>query len=65
MATKRKTFDCVEMKRRAQEELLVDWESRKHEFSSYGAFLEATVQESEWTRKTWERVQKQASPVAP
>jgi hypothetical protein len=64
MATKPKTFDCVEMKRRAQEEILAEWESRKHEFSSYGAFLEATVQESEWARRTWERVQKQASPVA-
>lgn len=65
MTTKAKTFDCVEMKRRAQEEILADWESRKHEFSSYGAFLEATVQESEWTRKTWERVRKQTSPTAP
>lgn len=65
MATKLKTFDCVEMKRRAQEEILTDWESRKHEFSSYGAFLEAAIQESEWTRKTWERGGKQASPVAP
>ncbi len=65
MATKPKMFDCVEMKRRAQEEISAEWESRKHEFSSYGAFLQATVQESEWTRKTWERVQKQTTPVAP
>ena len=65
MTTKPKMFDCVEMKRRAQEEILADWESRKHEFPSYGAFFEATVQESEWTRKTWERVRKQTSPVAP
>lgn len=65
MATNSKTFDCVEMKRQAQEEILAEWESRKGEFSSYGAFLEAVVQESEWTRKTWERAQKQTSPVAP
>ena len=65
MATKPKTFDCVEMKRRAQEQIATEWESRKHEFSSYGAFLEATLQESEWARKTWERAQKQVSPVAP
>ena len=65
MATKPKTFDCVEMKQRAQEEILAEWESAKHEFSSYGAFLEAAIQESEWTRRTWERVRKQASPVAP
>jgi hypothetical protein len=64
MATKPKKFDCVEMKRRAQEEISVEWESRKHEFSSYGAFLEATILESEWTRKTWERLQKRPSSVA-
>jgi hypothetical protein len=65
MATNPRTSDCVEIKRRAQEEILAEWESRKHEFSTYGAFLEATIQESEWTRNTWERVRKQTSPVAP
>ena len=65
MATKPKTFDCVEIKRRAQEEISAESESRKHEFSSYGAFLEATIQEAEWIRKTWERVQKHTSPAAP
>jgi hypothetical protein len=65
MATKPKMFDCVEMKRRAQEKISAEWESRKHEFSSYGAFLEATVQESEWTRKTWERSQRQTTPITP
>jgi hypothetical protein len=64
MATKAKTFDCVEMKRRAQEEISAEWESRKHEFSSYGAFLQATIQESEWARKTWERAQKRVIPAA-
>jgi hypothetical protein len=65
MAKKPKTFDCVEMKRRTQEEILAEWESRKHEFSSYGTFLEAAIQESEWTHKTWERARKQRTPVAP
>ena len=65
MATKPKTFDCVEMKRQAQEEILAEWESCKDEFSSYGASLDAVVQESEWTRKTWERARKQRIPVAP
>ena len=53
------------MKRRTQEEILAEWESRKHEFSSYGTFLEAAIQESEWTHKTWERARKQRTPVAP
>lgn len=64
MTTKPKEFDCVEMKRRAQERILAEWESRKQEFSSYGEFLEATAQESEWARKTLERIRQQNSPVA-
>jgi hypothetical protein len=64
MATKPKKFDCVEMKRQAQEELLADWERRKHEFSSYGAFLEAGVQQSEWGRRVWERARQQESPTS-
>jgi len=64
MATKQKTFDCVEMKRQAQEDILADWELHKNEYSSYSDYLEASLQESEWTRKTWERLQKQTSPTA-
>ena len=63
MATKAKKFDCVEMKRRAQEQLSAEWELRKHEFSSYGAFLEAGVRESEWSRRVWERARQQESPT--
>jgi hypothetical protein len=51
MATKVKKFDCVEMKRRAQEQLAAEWELRKHEFPSYGAFLEAGIRESEWSQR--------------
>lgn len=63
MATKLKKFDCVEMKRQAQEEILAEWERRKNEFSSYGEFLEATIQESEWGRRVWERARPQKSPA--
>ncbi len=63
MATKVKSFDCVEMKRQAQEEILAEWESRKHEFPSYGAFLEAGIQESEWARRIWERAKRRRSPT--
>ena len=55
MATKHKTFDCVDMKRKAQQEILAEWERRKGEFSSYGEFLEATIRESDWARGIWER----------
>jgi hypothetical protein len=58
-----KTFDCVEMKRQAQENLQAEWEARKQDFPSYGAFLDATVHESEWARKTWERARKPASAI--
>ena len=42
-----KTFDCVEMKRQAQQRLWEEFESRKHEFGSYYEFLEAKANESE------------------
>ena len=58
-----KNFDCVEMKRQAQEKLLAEWEQRKHEFPSYGAFLDASVQESEWCRRTWEKSKQKKSPA--
>ncbi len=55
MSTTTNTFDCVAAKRRAQEQLRREYESRKNEFESYAAFLTARVQEGEWTRKTWQR----------
>jgi len=61
MATKPKNFDCVEMKRRIQEEIAAEWERRKQEFSSYGEFLEAGVRESDWERSIWEKAIRQAS----
>jgi hypothetical protein len=51
-----KTFDCVEMKRKAQEELHAEYESRRSEFPSYFAFLEAQAAESPWQRAFWAKV---------
>lgn len=56
MATKTKTFDCVEMKRKAQEEIMAQWSKRKHEFSSYGEFLETEIKESQWGRRIWKKL---------
>lgn len=56
MSTKTKTFDCVEMKRQAQQRLHVEYESRKDEFPSYFAFLEARSAESPWQRAFWGKV---------
>jgi hypothetical protein len=56
MLTKNKTFDCVEMKRNAQEQLHVEYEARRTEFPSYFAFLETKATESPWQREFWARV---------
>ncbi len=58
MATKPKTFDCVEMKHKVQKEIMLQWEARKHEFSSYEEFLQAGIKESDWGRRTWERIRR-------
>lgn len=55
MATKPKTFDCVEMKRRAQEEIMAEYEARRGEFASYSEFLEATIRESPWASAVWKK----------
>ncbi len=50
MMMKTKTFDCVEMKRQAQERLSREYEARKGEFDSYLDFIHAKSEESEWIR---------------
>ncbi len=47
MRTKKKTFDCVEWKDRAQERLWAEYEARKDEFASEVEFLKAKAEESE------------------
>ena len=56
MTTTTKTFDCVAIKRKAQGEIIAEWESRKEQFDSYGQFLEATLMESEWGRQALEKL---------
>ncbi len=46
MATKAKTFDCVEMKDRIQAQRLAEYEARKGEFDSYLDFINARVKQS-------------------
>ena len=64
MATKPKTFDCVEMKHRAQEKLRAEYEARRDEFASYSEFLEATINEHPWQRRLWERIAASTSDTA-
>jgi hypothetical protein len=51
MITKKKTFDCVEMKRQIQEALQAEYRSRKQDFPSYAAFLEAKANASPWVQE--------------
>jgi len=54
--TPKKTFDCVEMKHKAQEKLHAEYESCRNEFSSYFAFLEARANGSPWQQQFWAKV---------
>jgi hypothetical protein len=56
MSTKIKAFDCVEMKDKAQQDLRGEYQSRKADFSSYFAFLEAKANESPRQREFWAKV---------
>ncbi len=53
--TTAKTFDCVESKRKAQEALEKEYESRRKEFASFSEFLNAKTMESSNTAEIWKR----------
>lgn len=55
MGTRTKTFDCVDMKRRAQERLRKEYEARRGEFSSFVDFINGTAEESPFVREMRER----------
>ena len=63
MTTKRKTFDCVEMKRQSQEVLLREFRSRRQEFDSLAEFLNAKVRESEPAAAIWGKFSGGESPT--
>ena len=56
MTKKNRTFDCVEMKHNTQRKLRAEYESRKEEFESYHAFLDAKAAESKWQPEFWNKV---------
>ena len=58
MGTRRKQFDCVEMKRRNQERLYEEYMARQSEFDSYVDFIHAKANESEWVRKQRKRLSR-------
>ena len=58
MASKKKKFDCVQMKNRIQRDLRQEYEARKAQFASYADFLNATADESQEIRIFREKVAK-------
>ena len=58
MATKTKTFDCVEMKDRIQARRLAEYEARKDEFDSYIDFVNARAKPSPMWKKLVEESEK-------
>ena len=55
MTTRTKTFDCVQMKRQIQADLLAQYKVRQDEFASYAEFLRAKAEESPWIQKMHKR----------
>ena len=53
--TNPKAFDCVEAKRKVQEALEKEFESRRLEFALFSEFLNAKVAESTKTSDIWQR----------
>ena len=51
----KKSFDCVAMKRKGQEALLAEFETRRKEFATLTEFLEAKAKESEWVAVVWDK----------
>lgn len=61
MRKKSKRFDCVEMKRKAQEALRAEFESRKDEFESYFDFLEWKADQSTVAKKVRQKIAADAA----
>lgn len=55
MATKTKTFDCVEMKNEIQARRRAEYEAHKDEYASYLDFIHARANASEWVKQVRER----------
>ncbi len=61
MATKPKTFRCVEMKHKSQAALLAEFQKRRDEFPTLAQFLATKAKESEWVAKVWSKFDRKQS----
>jgi len=59
-----KAFDGVDLKRKPQEALRREYESRRAEFATCFDFLPAQVEESQWARRSRQAI-RDASRTAP
>ena len=57
---RRKTFDCVEMKRRVQERIMAEYEAARDRYSSYTEFLQDTARSSEWMQSMLARLKAES-----
>lgn len=60
--TKKKSFDCVDMKNNAQAALLEEYEKRRGEFSDFATFVHET--RSEWEKAALARLLKRKSKAS-
>ena len=58
MGTKAKTFDCVDMKNRIQQQLRQEYEERKAEFASYAEFINKTSSESDEINRFCQKINR-------
>ncbi len=56
MKTRKKTFDCIRLKRRIQKELMDEYLARKDEFASFADFIVKTADESAQIRAWREKI---------
>ncbi len=61
MTSKTKAFDCVQMKRKAQERLHREYEERKAEFNSYADFINKKAEESPLWKKVRAKIARAQS----
>jgi hypothetical protein len=63
MKTRRKSFDCVEMKDRIQARILAEYEARKDRAVSFDEFVRAKANASPWVRRMKRRVRSSGNVV--
>ncbi len=65
MTTKRKTFDCVEMKSRIQAEIQSEYEAHRSEFPSFVEFIRAASDQLDYTRAMRRKFGASNDPACP